>query len=564
MAPRVVVGVPAAPGVAEGPAARLADGAPAVPRREGADPAVERRRLEAALASARAQLAALRDAVAASAGAAAAEIFAAHAMFLDDPALRALVEAALAGGTNAEAAWADAVAHFAAQLDALPDPTLRGRAADVRDVGARVLALLTGSGAGPLALHAPAVIVADDLAPSVFAALDRPRVLALCLGRSGPTAHAVILARAWGIPAVTGLGDAIRGIRDGDYLLVDGDQGRVVVDPGPAELAAARARRAETARRDRREQAAARDPALTTDGRRVRIEANVGSLEEVADAVRAGAEGIGLLRTEFLFLDRTIPPAEEEQAEAYRAVLDAMGGRPVTARLLDAGGDKPLPYLPTRPEANPALGVRGVRLLLQHPELLRTQLRALVRAGAASELRVMVPMVAAPEELRRVRQALEAAAAEVAAARLPPLGMMVETPAAVLLIDHFVRQAAFVSVGTNDLAQYTMAADRGREELALLHDACHPAVLRQIAQVAAAARRADRPVAVCGELAGDPAAVPLLIGLGVDVLSMVPRAIPRVKATVRQWSAARAETLARRALELESAAAVRALVRSPW
>ena len=564
MVERVLTGVPAAPGLAEGPAVLRREEAVRVPRRADAAPDVERRRLAAARAAARAEIEELRKRVAVTAGGAEAAIFAAHLMFLDDDALLSMTGASVAQGTNAEAAWVDAVEHFAGQLEHLADPTFRARAADVRDVGRRVLAHLSGRPAAALELPTPAVVVAQDLAPSEVASLDRARVLALCLAHGGPTSHAAILARAWGVPAVAGLGEAVMDLNDGDRLLVDGGRGEVIVSPGDTQRRAFHERAGRAARREQAELAASGEAAVMRDGRRVKIEANVGSVEEAVEAVRAGAEGIGLLRTEFLFLNRREAPGEDEQTTAYLAVLEVMGPRPVVLRTLDAGGDKPLQYLPVQAEANPFLGYRAIRVLLDHPDLLKAQLRAMLRAGPGRDLRIMFPMVATLDELRRaralfdeVRRGLQGAGPEAGRVQV---GMTVEVPAAVVLADHFAREVDFLSIGTNDLAQYTMAADRGNEMVARLHDGCHPAVLRQVHRVIEAGHAAGIWIGVCGELAGDQDAVPVLVGLGIDELSMTPASIPKVKAIVRRRTYAEAQRLAAEAIDLDSAEAVRALV----
>ncbi|MER3401413.1 MAG: phosphoenolpyruvate--protein phosphotransferase, partial [Thermoflexus sp.] len=494
-------------------------------------------------------------------------IFEAQALMLEDPELLARVEEGLASGLSAEAAWSQAVEAFAAQLAALPDPYFQARAADVRDIGNRVLRHLIGAPAEARMPDHPVVVVADELLPSETVTLDPGRVLAFVTAGGGPTAHAAILARRLGVPAVVAVGPALHQVAEGALLVVDGEAGWVEVDPAPEVVRVAQTRR--DLWLQRRQQAAreALGPAYTRDGLRIEVAANVGSLADVQQAAQAGADGVGLLRTEFLYLGRTAAPTEEEEVTAYRALLEAMGGRPVVVRTLDVGGDKPLPYLPMLPEANPFLGVRGVRLSRQHPELLRQQLRVLLRAGAGFPLRIMFPMVSTVEEIRWLRAVFEEVrrALEARGDPLPQdlqIGMMVEVPSAALLAEHFLPWVDFFSVGTNDLAQYTLAADRTHPAVARMADGLHPAVLRLIRMVAEAAVPAGRWVGVCGELAGDPFAVPVLIGLGVRELSVNPVRIPEVKAAVRRWSLAEAEALAREALRQESAEAVRRLVQA--
>jgi phosphoenolpyruvate-protein phosphotransferase len=409
------------------------------------------------------------------------------------------------------------------------------------------------------------IVVADDLLPSETVRLDPQRVLAFVTEGGGPTAHAAILARRLGVPAVVAVGSALRAVPDGATLLVDGEAGWVEIEPAPEVIRQAQARQARWQAERAQAEAAAHEPALTRDGVRIEVAANVGSLEDAREAFRRGADAIGLLRTEFLYLERTAAPTEEEEVAAYRALLEAMGGKPVVVRTLDVGGDKPLPYLPMPSEPNPFLGVRGVRLSRQHPDLLRRQLRALLRAGAGFPLRIMFPMVSTVEEIRWLRALLDEVRAALAREGVPlpedlQVGMMVEVPAAALLAEHFRPWVDFFSIGTNDLTQYVLAADRTNPAVAGMADGLHPAVLRLIRQVTAAAEGTGKWVGVCGELAGDLQAVPVLIGLGVRELSVNPVRVPEVKAAVRRWSLQEAQALAEAALAQEDAPAVRRLV----
>lgn len=563
---RRLQGLPASSGVALGPAwwFRRAERAPL--RARGEDPAAERARLEAARQRAAAELAALQEANRDRLSPEELAIFEAQALMLQDPELLARVEEALAGGASAEAAWSQAVEAFAAQLAALPDPYFQARAADVRDIGNRVLRHLLGAPEpSPMPGH-PVVVVADDLLPSETVSLDPQRVLAFVTEGGGPTAHAAILARRLGVPAVVAVGSALREVPDGAMLLVDGEAGWVELEPTPEAIHQAQERQARWQAARAQAEAAAHAPALTRDGVRIEVAANVGSLEDAREAFQRGADGIGLLRTEFLYLGRERAPTEEEEIAVYRALLEAMGGKPVVVRTLDVGGDKPLPYLPMPAEANPFLGVRGVRLSRRHPELLRRQLRALLRAGAGFPLRIMFPMVSTVEEIRWLRAFVEEVRSELAAEGHPlpedlQVGMMVEVPAAALLADRFLPWVDFFSIGTNDLTQYTLAADRTNPAVAGMADGLHPAVLRLIRSVTAAAEGTGKWVGVCGELAGDPQAVPVLIGLGVQELSVNPVRVPEVKAAVRRWSLAEARALAEEALRQEDALAVRQRVR---
>ncbi|WP_448605324.1 phosphoenolpyruvate--protein phosphotransferase [Thermoflexus hugenholtzii] len=562
---RRLQGLPASPGVALGPAwwFRRAKRGPL--RARGEDPAVERARLEAARQQAAAELAALQEANRDRLPPEELAIFEAQTLMLQDPELLAQVEAALAEGASAEAAWSQAVEAFAARLAALPDPYFQARAADVRDVGNRVLRHLMGAPEEPTMPAHPVIVVADDLLPSETVHLDPQRVLAFVTEGGGPTAHAAILARRLGIPAVVAVGSALRAVPDGATLLVDGEAGWVEIEPAPEVIRQAQARQARWQAERAQAEAAAHEPALTRDGVRIEVAANVGSLEDAREAFRRGADAIGLLRTEFLYLERAVAPTEEEEVAAYRALLEAMGGKPVVVRTLDVGGDKPLPYLPMPSEPNPFLGVRGVRLSRQHPDLLRQQLRALLRAGAGFPLRIMFPMVSTVEEIRWLRALLDEVRAALAREGVPlpedlQVGMMVEVPAAALLAEHFQPWVDFFSIGTNDLTQYVLAADRTNPAVAGMADGLHPAVLRLIRQVTAAAEGTGKWVGVCGELAGDLQAVPVLIGLGVRELSVNPVRVPEVKAAVRRWSLQEAQALAEAALAQEDAPAVRRLV----
>ena len=559
-------GLPASPGLAAGPARHLAPppaepaaGPPAAPQEElGA--------LDAALAATREEVSALRARVAARAGGQEAAIFDAHLLLLEDeailaPARRAILEE----GQGAARAFMAAAEQQAARWEALDDEYLRARAGDLRAVARQVLAHLTGTAPARPAPARPGIAVAADLTPAETAALDPAATLGIATALGAPTAHSAILARALGIPAVVGLGPDLLAVADGTELLLDGERGVVTVAPPPEAAARFQARRREREAAARAWAAAAREPATTRDGIRIEVAANVGGPGEVPAAVAAGADAVGLLRTEFLFMGRAAMPGEEEQEAAYRQAAELLEGRPLTLRTLDAGADKPLPYLPRRAEANPFLGVRGLRLGLAAPDLLAAQLRAALRVAADHPLRIMFPMVATVEELRAARAALAAAQAQLAGEGVPAprsleVGVMVEVPAAALTAGALAGEVDFFSIGTNDLTQYTLAAERGNPEVAALNDALHPAVLRLIRLAVDAAEARGRWVGVCGELAGDPAATALLVGLGVRELSLAPPAIPAVKHAVRQASAAEARALAKAALACATAAEVRELL----
>jgi phosphoenolpyruvate-protein phosphotransferase len=571
-----LAGIGAAPGVAIGPVWRYAlagalagASAPAPAARPSGDPADL---IHAAADTAAEQLDALADRVRDAGRPDDAAIFEAQAplalspSLLDDAILRA--EGGLDVASAVEAAASDA----AEMLAAIDDELLAARAADVRDVGARIVRILRGE-----SLDLPTVAsiaVADDLPPSVTAEIPAGLLLGIALSGGSPTAHACILARSLGIPAVVATAGLLAELdRAGSasdapvVLAIDGSDGAVVLDPGEAERASVAARAAELEERRARDAAGRDRPGATADGRRVLLVANIGRPDDAARALEHGAEGVGLFRTEFLFMSRQTAPTEAEQVDAYRRVLAAFGtDRPVVIRLADIGGDKAIPYLALAPEANPFLGVRAIRLGRSSPDLLRTQLRAIWRAGAAAGVvpHVMAPMVATLDDvdlfLALRDEARDAVLAEGhACAERLECGIMVEVPAAALLAPELARRVAFFSIGTNDLTQYVMAADRGNPTLAYLQDALHPAVLRAIAATVAAADAAGIPVAVCGELAGDPIGALVLVGLGVDELSADPGSLDAVRSALAEVRGPDLDTLGRAALVATDAAAVRRL-----
>lgn len=544
-------GVRAAPGLAAGPVYLLVVADLDVPR-DGRGAPVEGEALDRALASVAAEL----DGAADDPGGA---IAAAHRAMLDDPALLEAARAGIAAGRSAGRAWRDAARGEADGLRATGDPLLGERVADLLDLERRVLARLAG--AIPVAPDPPpgAVLIADDLLPSQFLELAPGRIAGIATARGGPTSHVAVLAAAAGVPMLVACGDAVLAAAPGAAVLLDADAGLVDLRPTPERLAEARAAIDRARGRRAAETSAARDPCVTADGVRIEVFANLGSLADARAAVAAGAEGCGLLRTEFLFLDRAQAPTEEEQRAAYRAIADALGDRPLIVRTLDIGGDKPVAYLPFPPEENPALGARGIRLGLARPDLLRVQLRAIVGGVPPGRCRVMLPMIVDRAELLAVSSLLEEAARAVGRPA-PPLGVMVETPAAALLANDIARDAAFLSLGTNDLTQYALAADRGNPAVAARIDALHPAVLHLIARAGEGAAAHGRQLGACGALASDPAGARVLIGLGVTELSAVPAAIPAVKAAVRALTMDDARALAARALNCGTAAEVRGLL----
>ncbi|HEY1512063.1 MAG TPA: phosphoenolpyruvate--protein phosphotransferase [Solirubrobacteraceae bacterium] len=551
-----LTGIAASAGIAVGLVRRL-EQTVEVGDRESDGAEAERGRLEAARASAREAIERDREAVAGRGAKAEAEIFSAHLALLDDDALLERALAGIDGGVSAEAAWHAAALETAAQWRGLDDKLLRERAADVDDVGRRVLAALTGSDAAPAV--GEGIVVADELTPRDTAALDPELVQGIATARGTATAHAAILARALGIPAVVGLGSRVLAIPDGTPLLLDGDAGTVLVGPDDAQSSDARERARAAGERQRIAQKHAHEPAEMRDGTVIEVFANLGGAGEGARAVELGADGVGLLRTEFLFLERAEIPSEDEQVQTLTAIASDLGGRPLIVRTLDVGADKPLAAVPMAPEANPFLGRRGLRLSLARPELLAVQLRAVLRVAAEHPLKVMFPMVSVASELDAALELLKAARAETGISAELEAGIMVEVPSAALLAEQLAGRADFFSIGTNDLTQYAMAAERGNELVGSLLAGPQPAVLRLVRLIVAGASVHERPVGVCGELAGDPAAALLLVGLGVRELSMAPPLVAEVKQALRSVTLSDAAAAAEQALDAPDAAAARAV-----
>ncbi|HKC90590.1 MAG TPA: phosphoenolpyruvate--protein phosphotransferase [Candidatus Limnocylindria bacterium] len=557
-------GVAASPGVAHGPWVRY-ERRTHVSRGVVTEPEAEVARLIAATEAVARASERLADQVRGAGHADEAEVFSAHAMIARDPDLLDAAAARIrTEGADATAAITAAAGTVADQLRALGDALLAGRAADVIDVGDRVARELSGLADGDMRLAEPSIVVALDLPPSLTATLPRDRLLGIALEASSPTAHAAILARAYGIPAVvgaTGLLAALDAAGAGSPLALDGESGEILVAPTKEDVARYEAR-AGTIRRDRgRDVEEAGLPAVTKDGTKVELVANIGSPGEAAGAVALGARGVGLFRTEFLFLERSSPPSEDEQAKAYGDVVAAFAPHPVTIRLLDVGGDKPIPYLPLKEEDNPFLGVRALRLADRRPDIFVTQLRACLRAAVKGRVKVMAPMVADAGDVAMLRQLADRARAEMVREGRPigeiDLGVMLEIPSAILTADTYVRELKFVSIGTNDLLQYTLAADRGNPALERYRDSLHPALLQLVRLAVEAAERAGIELSICGEMAGDPAAALVLVGLGVRVLSVSPSSIAAVRRALRGAVRSDLERIAMAGLGDASAADVR-------
>ncbi|USG64212.1 phosphoenolpyruvate--protein phosphotransferase [Brevibacillus ruminantium] len=506
-----------------------------------------------------------------------ADIFQAHMMLLQDPELIGPIEMLLAAGNiNAEAAVQQVTGELASLFASLDGEYMRERAADIRDVGQRLLFCLQGTGTVWGNLQGSAreekktapdslIVVAHDLSPSDTAQLDTGLIKGFATQIGGGTSHSAIMARALGIPAIVGLGRALEQVEDGDLIVLDGTEGLFCLRPDEKELAFYEQKRADWLREKTRQARWAELPTVTRDGHRIELGANIGHPDECQAVLRVGGEGIGLFRSEFLFMNRDSMPDEEEQFQAYRQVAHDMNGKPVVIRTLDIGGDKELPLLNLQKELNPFLGYRAIRLCLDREEMFLTQLRAILRASHYGSVKLMYPMIATLEEWRAANRFLAEAKSTLTRAGIPfdpaiQVGLMIEVPAAALVSDLFAREADFLSIGTNDLIQYTLACDRMNEQISGLYQPFHPAVLRLIQLVIEAAHRHDRRVSMCGEMAADPLAIPLLVGMGLDGFSMNASSVLAARELINQLSFNEMKDLAEAALQLEGQEQVKALL----
>jgi phosphocarrier protein FPr/phosphocarrier protein len=556
---KTIEGTTASPGLAAGVSVRITSEDFEVSE-AGADVEQEIKELRAALKTAAADIGAK---IAASKGQQ-AEILTAHLSFVEDPDLRDAAWTMIRDGKSAAYAWKTAIDRQVAALRKLGNPVLAERASDLEDVRRRVLAILLGVSGSATVLPDDAIIFAADLLPSQFADLDLTKVAGIVLAYAGPTAHVSILAASKGIPAVVAAGVGVLCVPDGQPVVLDADQASVRINPPANELAGVRA--AVVRRRERlaANRAATQDDCYMADGKRIEVVANLGGPADVAVALESGAEGCGLMRSEFLFLNRTSAPSEDEQYAQYQAIADGLKGRPLIIRTLDAGADKDVPYANLPKEENPALGLRGVRMSLWQPELLRTQIRAILRVKPFGQCKILLPMIATLADLRDVRKVIDEEMKALARTAPIEVGIMVEVPSAALISRTLAAEADFLSVGTNDLAQYTLAIDRVNARLAKQLDPFHPAVLRLIQLAAEGAKAHGRWVGVCGSLASFPLAAPVLIGLGVTELSATSGSIAEIKAMVRTLDMTTCKAAAEAALALESGEAVRRMLAQSW
>ncbi len=558
-------GVPASPGVAIGRIVQLKNAAPSVTEAGGS-----REDEEQKLASGLTRVANELQALAAKAGAGSeAGIINVQRELLEDPVLLEKTHGFMASGKSAAFAWKQAYLEQAAAFENLDQPLLQERAVDVRDVGVRLLRVLAGAAAADSTpLPDNAIVVTDELTPTQLATLDRSKFKGLVTTTGSATSHVAILARSMGVPAVMGVDDSALALTDGLEAVIDGTAGQLERAPDANDLAA-RAKLEErmtrlTAERQS-ERAAAFTVGQTRDGKRIEVVANISNLEDAREAMAGGAEGIGLLRSEFLFFDRDTAPGEAEQTSTYLAIAEAVGlQKSLVVRTLDVGGDKPLPYLPLPKEGNPFLGLRGIRVSLEQPAMFRVQLRAMLKAARATKLHIMFPMVSGLEELRAAK-AMLAEEQHLLDAQSPlavKVGVMIEVPSAVMMANAIAQEVDFFSIGTNDLTQYTLAMDRGHPQLAKCADALHPAVLKMISLTCEAARAHQKPVHVCGGIASDPAAAALLVGLGVTELSVSTPSVGAIKSALARWSWPECQALANEALNAGTTAEVRALLKT--
>ena len=552
-------GVAASRGICIGPAFQFLRTELNTEKKDISDPEAEIARLDAAIQTAKDQIQSIYEKALTESSEADAEIFQAHKMILDDPELITTIKKRIQDEKiNCEFSVYETAKQFAATMAAMEDEYFAARAADIMDVANRLLRVLMNVAESPTTgLKEPSIILADDLTPSDTVLLDKSMVLGFCIAHGSCTSHTAILARGLGLPAVAGAGAEVMDVSTDDLLVVDGTNGEVIIAPDTATESQYR-KRMETSKNIQAEALKfAKDKAATTDGVELEIAANIGNVEDAKFAIENGAEGVGLLRTEFLYLERNALPTEEEQYKAYKAILEVFGNHPVVLRTLDVGGDKEIPYLNLEKEMNPFLGERALRLCLNRPDIFKPQLKAALRAGVGHNLKIMFPMVATISCVRRAMAVVSECKAEMKKEGVPfaddaEIGIMVEIPSAAVIADQLAKEVDFFSIGTNDLSQYTMAADRTNPRVAEFSNAFQPAVLRLIKMVIEAAHAEHKWVGMCGELAGEPLAAPILVGLGLDEFSMSPPFIPLVKQIIRNLKAEEMVDLANGALQLES------------
>ena len=526
-------------GVAAGPISFYRRASGVIPRHEVSDTAAELERFRAARETAKEQLAKLYDKALAEAGEDAAMLFEAHQMMLDDLDFVESIEGMIENDrVNAEAAVSDTGAQFAEMFAAMDDSYMQARAADIRDIAARVVGILTGEGESGIVSDAPCIVAADDLAPSETVQLDKALILGFITAGGSANSHTAILARTMGIPAIIGAGDALQPEMEGKYAIIDGQTGEAVIEPDDAERERLLKKQAkEKALKELLDQLKGK-PNVTKDGRNVMVYCNIGSPADIDAVLQNDGGGIGLFRSEFLYLQGSDYPTEDEQFKAYKTVAERMGGRRVIIRTLDIGADKQADYFHLDKEENPAMGLRAIRICLTRPEVFRTQLRALYRASAYGKIAIMFPMITSVWEVQEIKRICRNIRAELAEEGVPmadkvELGIMIETPAAVMMSAELAREVDFFSVGTNDLTQYTLAVDRQGVGLDRFFDAHHPAVLRMLRMAAESAHKAGIWIGICGELGADAELIETFLSMGIDELSVSPSAVLPLRSAIR-------------------------------
>ncbi len=552
-------GIPASPGIAIGKAYLFKREKVEIVKKEIPPELVNKevKRFHESLMKAKNYLNELIKKVRSEVGEKEAEIYEAQLMMLEDESsFIKPVEKMISEGVCAEYAVEKVLEQMISLLSSMDSEYMRERAMDVKDVKELVISFLTGKGRRREHLSEESIVVAEELLPSDIASLNKSKIMAFVTDKGGPTSHVAIVARTMKVPAVVGAEGFSSQIKGGELLVVDGREGSIVINPTEEVLSEYRRRKMEGEVLFVELLKEASLPAVTIDGFKFKVYANVGNLKDVKDAIRYGAEGIGLLRTEFMYTDREALPSEEELLETFLEIAQIMGDRPVIVRTLDIGCDKPLPYLRMPEEENPFLGCRGIRFTLKNPDILRVQFKAILRAASKGNFRIMFPMITRVEEVVRAKELLKEAMNELRSKGIPfgeiKVGTMIETPASALIIDALAEHVDFFSIGTNDLTQYVMAADRGNARVAELYNPLHPSVIRMIYRIIEEAHKARKEVGMCGEMASDPKAIPLLVGMGLDEFSMNPPSIPRVKKIIRSIRKANAEKLVEKVLKAKS------------
>jgi len=565
---KVIFGISASRGIGMGPVFLFSRNEIKVEEKKISDIGKEEERLNAALEKARAQINDVYQKALKESSEADAEIFQAHLMILDDPELLDNIKKQInEDQINAESSVQKATKMFSDMMAAMSDEYFAARANDIKDVGNRLLRNLLGISESPTAnLKVPSIIIADDLTPSDTVLLDKSLVIGFCIAQGSATSHTAILARGLGLPAVAGVGNEILQVQNGTKVILDGTNGKVLIDPDQGMLMDYE-RKIQIAQTIKSEALGkSQEPAVTLDGKSIEVVANIGNVESAKLSVNNGAEGVGLLRTEFLYLERSSLPTEEEQYQVYKAILNEFGSLPVILRTLDVGGDKEIPYMGLEIESNSFLGQRALRLCLARHDIFKPQLKAALRAGKGHNLKMMFPMVAMASEVREAKAVVETCMQELTAEGKEfvsdvEIGIMVEIPSAAILADQLTKEVDFFSIGTNDLSQYTMAADRTNPKVAALSDAFNPAVIRLVNDVIKAAHAKGKWVGMCGELAGEPLAIPILLGLGLDEFSMAPPMIPVAKQIIRNLNTSQMVPLAKQVLNLEHPDEIRSFVK---